>query len=209
MNTTGNLPPIQPMTRCDALEVARLHMSGLPSPMGARAGRALLEMYYACVAPKNGGMGFVACDQGQVVGFVVGVWDRRRILWTALRRFPLRFVFWMSVEFGWNRTCACLRRRRRKNDTGEDGTTISTPVGCELRPLVVAATQRGRGLGALLCGRLLEEAAARGFYTVFLRVDRENVAAIRCYEKLGFRARGAGSHWMVRAADIGARPAQR
>ncbi|MDE2370620.1 MAG: GNAT family N-acetyltransferase [Burkholderiales bacterium] len=45
---------------------------------------------------------------------------------------------------------------------------------------------RGRGLGRLLCRRLLAEAAAEGARVGYLQVDADNLAARRVYRDLGF-----------------------
>jgi GNAT superfamily N-acetyltransferase len=48
--------------------------------------------------------------------------------------------------------------------------------------------RRGRGLGACVISAVVSSALGRGFPTVVLNVDQRNAAAIRVYERLGFRS---------------------
>ena len=56
----------------------------------------------------------------------------------------------------------------------------------ELARLVVAPDARGRGHGRRLTRALADEAGARGFGAVWLRVRPENVPGRRAYEAAGF-----------------------
>ena len=68
--------------------------------------------------------------------------------------------------------------------------TPDTPVA-DLIALAVAAPFRGRGLGAVLLGNVVERARAvarrRGVATLRLTVAESNVSARRMFEKAGFR----------------------
>jgi phosphinothricin acetyltransferase len=50
----------------------------------------------------------------------------------------------------------------------------------------VKAGHRGRGLGAMMLGRLLELARDRGHHSVFARVTAPNTASLRLHERFGF-----------------------
>jgi len=56
--------------------------------------------------------------------------------------------------------------------------------------VVVASEERGRGFGALLVGRVISVAEEMGAEQVCLEVRVGNGAAIRLYERLGFRVMG-------------------
>lgn len=62
----------------------------------------------------------------------------------------------------------------------------------ELANLAVGATHRGAGVGEVLLARAVDVARGRGARRVLLAVRVSNLAAIRLYERFGFR--GIGSH---------------
>lgn len=57
----------------------------------------------------------------------------------------------------------------------------------ELADVAVAREHRGRGLGALLVGRAVERARARGAGSLFLEVRASNERALALYRSRGFR----------------------
>lgn len=56
----------------------------------------------------------------------------------------------------------------------------------ELAHVIVAPECRGRGLGRHVVASLVEEARARGFADVWMRVVAENAPALACYAGAGF-----------------------
>lgn len=62
----------------------------------------------------------------------------------------------------------------------------------ELANLAVGAAHRGAGVGEVLLAGAVDVARGRGVRRVLLAVRGSNVAAIRLYERFGFR--GIGSH---------------
>jgi ribosomal protein S18 acetylase RimI-like enzyme len=54
---------------------------------------------------------------------------------------------------------------------------------------------RGRGLAGQVLGALAEAALRRGVGWVFLQVEEENRAALRCYERAGFAPGWAYRYW--------------
>lgn len=58
----------------------------------------------------------------------------------------------------------------------------------DIQTIAVVPEHRGKGLGALLMGALLEEAEVRGLGSIFLEVRADNEVAVGLYERLGFEA---------------------
>ena len=56
--------------------------------------------------------------------------------------------------------------------------------------LMIAEPFRGQGYGTAVLRKILEEAMTRGVARVGLSTSPENAAAIRVYERVGFRATG-------------------
>jgi ribosomal protein S18 acetylase RimI-like enzyme len=57
---------------------------------------------------------------------------------------------------------------------------------CEMKRLYVLPEGQGTGAGRALCERLLADAKARGFHTMYLDSLRRLEAAVALYHKLGF-----------------------
>lgn len=74
-----------------------------------------------------------------------------------------------------------------------------TPVAksCELSRVGVRRDLHGQGMGEAFTRRLLEEAKAQGRETARLLVSRDNPAAARLYQKLGFRTCGETRMYQV------------
>jgi len=64
--------------------------------------------------------------------------------------------------------------------------------------LALHPTFRGRSVGVRLARRVLAELRAFGVHRVYLEVRADNTAAIRLYEKLGFRHARALPHYYGR-----------
>lgn len=60
----------------------------------------------------------------------------------------------------------------------------------EILTVALARSARRRGWSRLLLGPHLDALALKGIRTVFLEVEEDNLAAIRLYERAGFRAFG-------------------
>jgi predicted GNAT family acetyltransferase len=71
---------------------------------------------------------------------------------------------------------------------------LRQPGAALIRNVAVLPERRGRGL----CGALLKGIMAAGRGPFVLDVDPANTAAVRCYEKLGFRPTGAAATYGVR-----------
>jgi phosphinothricin acetyltransferase len=54
----------------------------------------------------------------------------------------------------------------------------------------VAADMRGRGIGKLLLGPLIEGAKARGLHAIIAVIDADNEASIRLHAAFGFEKVG-------------------
>ena len=76
---------------------------------------------------------------------------------------------------------------------------ITGDAPIELVRLYVDASRIGKGYGAALMKQAIQEAAVRGFQTIWLGVWEDNDRAIRFYEKWGFKT--SGSHTFMLGED--------
>jgi ribosomal protein S18 acetylase RimI-like enzyme len=178
---------IVPLLPNRAHSVARLHLQFLPSDFGPWAGERLLTMYYAEVAAGAGASGYIAELDGEVVGYVCGVWQPRKLHRLLVKGHWPKLILWGAAQHierpvvlakNLRRICAVFRRSGPSDN------------GYELRPIVVSSALHGSGISGRLVKALLADAAIRGFDRVHLYVDVNNYAAIRFYEKQNFQRAG-------------------
>jgi len=74
-------------------------------------------------------------------------------------------------------------------------------AGARLYSIAVADTARGRGIGEALLRACERAARARGCTRLRLEVRQDNAAAIRLYERLGYRRFGAHAAFYEDGAD--------
>jgi ribosomal protein S18 acetylase RimI-like enzyme len=165
-----------------ALEVAALHRDSLAEDFLPSLGLNFLETLYRGMIGLELAWGWVALEDGQVVGFVAATDDSRRLFGQMIRRRPL--------ALSWSVARALLRRPRLLFPTletflypsreGKD----STPA--ELLVIAVRGGRRSTGVGASLVGRLDETMASRRLVSYKVTVRAGNEGANRFYRKLGF-----------------------
>lgn len=176
---------IIPLSPGHSLAVATLHMQYLTTPFRGAPGRRLLSAYYRTVAQGNGAIGYVAEEQGRVLGYICGVWAPE-----ALRARLLR-TQWLTLAL-WGPASALRQPHLMVSLVGRFNTPaadrVETPLapGYELRPIVVDSSARGTGLAARLVQQLIRDARARGFGEMYLYVETDNQVAQAFYRKMGF-----------------------
>ena len=119
-------------------------------------------------------------------------------------------VDWMSKAYAEPRSAYFVVERRRDDGMLQDGARVVEGGGgvaplvggdehvCELRKMYFLPTSRGVGAGAALMARCLEAARGFGFRYCYLETLSGMDAAMRLYERSGFRripqAMGATGH---------------
>jgi ribosomal protein S18 acetylase RimI-like enzyme len=120
--------------------------------------------------------GLVVEDHGELVGLAIRLPGRD---WRRLR-LPSGLVMLRAAG---RRHAGTLVRRGRI----QDRLIPPIPLDAMFVPaMAVVPERRGQGVGRLLLGRVIGEAAAQGLRAVALDVDAENEGAIRLYQRLGF-----------------------
>ena len=76
----------------------------------------------------------------------------------------------------------------------------STPIGGHLARLAVRPEQQGRGIGHLLLYDLLTQFLRRGAQTITVNTQKDNIASIALYRRLGFEF--TGEEYPVYKLDI-------
>jgi ribosomal-protein-alanine N-acetyltransferase len=107
-------------------------------------------------------------------------------------------LFLQELQVGFSRTIVA-----RDRDAAIVGYLCRWLVADEIHVLnvAVAPRARGRGLGAALLRRVLDEAAVRRVVAVTLEVRRGNAVGRRLYESFGFEEVGSRPNYYGRGED--------
>jgi ribosomal protein S18 acetylase RimI-like enzyme len=188
-----DVPPAQNTVRSgtkrDALDVATLHVGTIDEGFLSTLGTPFLRRLYGRLAVTEHGFLLAADDMtpdGSVlVGFVAGT--------TSLRALYREFL-WRDGLAAASRSIPKLARSLPKVwETLRYGTASppddAAPPGVEVELLSigVASGSRGRGTGGALVEAFFAAAAHTGAQSARVVVGSENHAAIRMYQRAGFR----------------------
>lgn len=91
-------------------------------------------------------------------------------------------------------------------DDGEAGVVAYAVLWCildqgELANIAVAGSHRGRGLGRVMMGHVMERARAEGVASLYLEVRVSNASAIGLYRSLGFKDVGFRKRYYDRPVE--------
>lgn len=178
---------IVPLAARHCHSLARLHLAHLSTEFKGEPGRRLLQAYYRAVAEGRGACGYVAEEDGRVMGYVCGVWDRSALRAVLLRQHRPELLAWGAAQVIIQPRLITSLTGRLRQPAHE--LELAEP-GYELRPIVVAPAARGNGLAAELVRVLLADAARRGFQRMHLVTEVDNMAANALYRKMGFQPVG-------------------
>jgi GNAT superfamily N-acetyltransferase len=178
---------IGPIQSHHSESIARLHMAYLHSNFYGIPGMRLLSIYYEAVSAGNGAFGYVAENEGNVVGYVCGVWEPDGIKSALFRTHWTKLLLWGTGQLICRPQIITsfvdrLKSRSNKSDL--------ITQGYELRPIVITPDLRGSGVAATLVEALLTDARSRGYKSVRLFTETDNFRARAFYEKMGFQAEG-------------------
>lgn len=166
----------------DSLSLSRLHLQNLNTFFVGKPGLQLLSLYYKVIALGRGSCGFVAEQDGRIVGFVCGIWDPKKVRSTLLKKYFFLLIFWAFIQI-------MVKPVLLKSFLGrfERVPSNSTNEEFELRPIVVVSEARGTGLSLQLLRNLLNSAQEQGFPQIFLVTEENNTSANRFYQRSGFQ----------------------
>jgi ribosomal protein S18 acetylase RimI-like enzyme len=180
---------IRPLVPAICDQVARLHLLYLSTPFQKPASHKLLSKYYQAVCLGKGAYGYTAVSQGELLGYVCGVWDTRELRKTLFHTHWLSLLWWGAIVIIGKPSLVfnLLDRFSSTQPANLSHKEVNENNSYELRPIVVVPSARGSGAAFHLVERLVEDARMRGFHSMHLFVEVNNIAAKRFYSKAGFR----------------------
>lgn len=179
---------IRRMQADDCPAVAQLHLQYLITNFSGAAGAGLLKHYYRAVCLERGAAGYAGLIDGQLAGYVCGVWDPGEVRSVMLRTQWVGLLGWGTLQV--LTKPGLIRQLAGRVDSEPEEISQRQETGYELRPIVVDSKARGSGLAYQLTMRLLSDARTRGFAHIHLFTEIENIPAQRFYQKSGFNQTG-------------------
>ncbi|MEM2174183.1 MAG: GNAT family N-acetyltransferase [Candidatus Micrarchaeia archaeon] len=172
------------MQLSDTNQVVNVHLSSFRGFFLSSLGPKFLDLLYAFIASSPDGVGFVAVDNSQVVGFVCGSMKPLG--------FYRRFFFkkWREIIFS-----ILLSIIRNPSIVPRLVWRLVTPPQASAEPgtatlmsIAILPEYQNKGIGKVLIQEFLNEMKKCGMQRVNLTTDRDNNDAVNAfYQRMGFQ----------------------
>ncbi|MCD6175442.1 MAG: GNAT family N-acetyltransferase, partial [Planctomycetes bacterium] len=174
---------IKPLKKEHAVQVARLHIIGIPTGFISSLGEKFMSALYESIAQSPYGFGLVEEIDGKVVGFVAFTTNLKGLYKSIMKKSLFRFGFLLFGKLFSFRTIKKILETLFYPSRVE---TQGLPKA-ELLSIAVAESGRGKGVGKQLVQRGLAECRSRGILKVKVLVADFNEPANTLYQKTGFK----------------------
>jgi len=177
---------LYPLQAIHARPIAKLHIEGINEGFISSLGIDFLTALYEAIAESEFGFGFVARENGMIVGFLALTTNLGKLYKSIVLKNGLRFAFMLAGKM------FSFRMLKKAFETlfyPSRVKKMSLPPA-ELLSVVTAQEQRGRGLAARLLERAFEECADRGIQEIKVLVGAGMEPANRWYVNRGFKLQG-------------------
>lgn len=176
---------IIPLKKEHAKQVACLHISGIPTGFISSLGEKFVTALYESMTESPYGFGFVEETKGKVVGFVVFTINIKGLYKTICLERGIRFFFLLFSKL------ISLKTIKKIFETlfYPSRTETRDLPKAELLSIVVADTERGKGIAGELIQHGLCECHNSGIEKVKVLVAEFNAPANHLYKKNGFELR--------------------
>jgi ribosomal protein S18 acetylase RimI-like enzyme len=177
---------IEPLTVTDAPAVAGLHIKGIHTGFISSLGQEFVTALYEAIVDSQYSFGFVARENGKVLGFVAFTTNLNTLYKSIVLRKGLRFAFLLAGKMlSWQRIKKVFETlfypgRIEKMDLPK----------AELLSIAISEEARGRGLATRLTQQGFAECVNRGIAKVKVLVAASNDPANKLYVKCGFTLAG-------------------
>ena len=185
---------IKTLQKDHALQVARLHIDGISTGFISSLGEKFVTALYESIAQSPHGFGLVDESDGKIVGFIAFTTNLKGLYKSILKKNIFRFGFLLFGKmFSWKtlkkifETLFYPSRVERQE----------LPKA-ELLSIVVADSERGKGIAKVLIEQGLKECHHRDILEIKVLVAGFNEPANILYQKTGFdRAAQIENHGIV------------
>lgn len=172
---------IRPMQSKDAGWTADRHAKLMPRSVFAAFGPGFLVRVYGELARSPYAMAFVHEDNGELVGVIASVTNRRAFLCRLILRSGPALA-WAVIK-GWSTHRSC---RRLLLQTPRYLRRVPGSAAAELLFITVAPECRCAGVARALIGHTLDECRTRRLARALVTIETENAAIARILGRFGF-----------------------
>jgi len=170
----------------DALQVARLHMSGIKTGFISSLGVDFVAALYKAIARSRYGFGVAACEGDKIIAFVAFSTSTGALYRSVLLRSGFRFGLQLITKL-----LSPKAMKRIFETLFYPGRTRKLKLPpAELLSIVVAEHQRGKGIASMLLREGLIECRRRGIDKLKVLVGTELIPANKFYSGHGFKLAG-------------------
>ncbi len=176
---------INTLKKHHAEQVARLHISGIPTGFISSLGEKFVTALYESVAESTYGFGFVEENGGSVAGFVIFTTNIKGLYKTICLKKGIHFFFLLLSKLVSLKTLKKIFETLLYPSRSE---TKDLPEA-ELLSIAVRDTERGKGIARKLIQHGLCECKISGINEVKVLVADFNTPANHLYQKSEFKLR--------------------
>lgn len=171
------------LTEAERKHLAVLHHSVMHTLL-SDLGLPMVSRYYQVAQADPSVLGICAVNpSGEILGWAVGSPDPDKI--NAQLRSPLSWFSLQMLRLCLTRPLAVWQLIASVLSTAPQVENKNGSI--ELTYVGVSSGRRGMGVGRALLHAFVEESRSKGYRSVVLSVEKENLAAVAMYEKAGFR----------------------
>ena len=166
----------------ESFQIARLHIDGIPTGFISSLGERFVTVLYEAIADSPYGFGFVAEENGKVLGFVAFTTDINQLYRSIIFQKGIKFTFLLAGKM------FSIARIKKIFQTLFYPSRVKSSAlpKAELLSIAISPDMRGKGIGRELIAKGFEECRKRGIDKVKVLVAAENEAANKLYQKCGF-----------------------
>ncbi len=186
---------------------ARLHCEAFPGTLLSMSGYATVQLFLRHFIQSRQGIILSAKCDGKLAGYVCGAIDRSGFLKSMVFANCLRFVpllVWSVIRnpkligMIFVRLKSVMRSEEKTKQTWG----LSELPSANLMSIAVDSNYRGGGIGGRLNLAFLREIQERGYTQAMLGVRKDNLAALRSYEKVGWKIVQQNEGGVIMTIDI-------
>jgi ribosomal protein S18 acetylase RimI-like enzyme len=177
---------IRDITTQDAPAVAALHIEGISKGFISSLGIDFVTALYEAIASSESSFGFVAEQQGKVLGFVAFTSNLNKLYKSVILKKGVRFAFLLAGKM------FSLQRVKKVFETLLYPAKVKKMdlPSAELLSIVIVKEARGKNIATQLVQKGLEQCRKNQIDKVKVLVAADNNAANKLYLKSGFKLSG-------------------